>query len=1125
VAAGTAVVGVVAAPASATPSQVGSGGVHIYRSHLTAAQIARYSKNANKRVIVLLRNQIPRTLGGGAAGLNIRSAALARAQAPIANELRSLRAANITQYHFINAVSGTLSSLEVKRLKQNPAVRAVVPDRKVLLPKAADTGSSARSSAVNPVNKTKGICGTAKKPLLEPEALRQMNAVTFHHGIDGKGVKIAVFPDGLDPNLKDFIRKNGSHAIFDYRDFTGDGPNAVTSGGEAFGDASSLISQGRFTYDLSKEVNPNLPLPKNCDIRIRGVAPGASLAVMKVFSTEFSTNSTILQGLDWAVSHDHVNIISQSFGGNPIPQTGTDPVSVFDQDAVKHGITVLASTGDAGITNTVGSPASVGNGVIGVGGTSSFRSHAQVSEHGYQLGHDKGWENNNVATISSTGFTNYGPNTVDITAVADGGWADCSPNINRYVGCANIFGADSGAPPIELFGGTSESCPLTAGVAALVIQAYRSTHKGTTPAPRLVKRILMSTATDLGAPAQEQGAGQVNAARAVALARSIKGSTAKRSGHNLLVSPNKIETTAAPNTTQTRQVTVTNDGSTARRVTPVVKHFSAPATVLNTTVNLDSTSANPKTFTYWLDGSDEPYVEKDFTVPAGNQRLDVRFGFPQTGVHAGQEVFLVLFDPHGKLAQDSDPQGPSGFGEDDVQNPIAGTWRAILFSRPFSDKYSGPISLKATVQKNLRIPASVSPTSARIPAGAARKFTVKFKTAAQPGDRSAAVHFGSGIGALPILTRATIPVTAGSAGRFSGTLTTGNGRMALPSQELPYQFDVPANVKDIDVDLHVVRPGYSLIATLIPPNRDPVDSQSTLFVDETQSGTPESDTQTAHLSWANPNKGRWEIDIATLGGSGSGRTSSRFHGTVAFNTVHVTSSGVPHKASTVITAGQQRTAHVTVTNTGASPEIYYIDPRENNRTTYSLGFFTDPNGTIPLSGDVPQAAVPPETSSFTMVMTSPKKIDFTVSPAFGTPEILSTTGKTAVAGITGSPEASEWGGAPNLIGPFSSPAPSTTFSAAAFGTTHTINDDIAATGGNLWDSTADPNGPNQFSPSDAVVVPPGQSTTLTVQIQPNSDEVGEVISGHLSVQTWSPVTIGSDHLVNIPYKYTVGPES
>src|SRR5206468_905968 len=73
---------------------------------------------------------------------------------------------------------------------------------------------------------------------------------------------------------------------------------------------------------------------------------------------------------------------------------------------------------------------------------------------------------------------------------------------------------------IQQFGGTSQSAPLTAGAAALVIQAYKDTHHGARPSPDLVKRLLTSTATDLGHPASEQGAGEVDALAAVRAARS-----------------------------------------------------------------------------------------------------------------------------------------------------------------------------------------------------------------------------------------------------------------------------------------------------------------------------------------------------------------------------------------------------------------------------------------------------------------------------------------------------------------------------------------------------------------------------------------------------------------------------
>ena len=178
----------------------------------------------------------------------------------------------------------------------------------------------------------------------------------------------------------------------------------MTGGEEAFGDASSIISQGNQTFDLSGEVNADHPLPPGCTIKIEGVAPGASLAVMKVFGdTNFAFNSEILQGLDWAVSQDHVNVLSESFGGNPVPNPGNDPIAVFDQDAVNAGITVVVSSGDAGVTNTIGSPA-VDPGVISAGATTDYRLYQQTTSYGIQCG-GGGWLSDQISGLSSSGVT------------------------------------------------------------------------------------------------------------------------------------------------------------------------------------------------------------------------------------------------------------------------------------------------------------------------------------------------------------------------------------------------------------------------------------------------------------------------------------------------------------------------------------------------------------------------------------------------------------------------------------------------------------------------------------------------------------------------------------------------
>src|SRR5215475_3210449 len=380
-----------------------------YLSALTPQQIQSLSADANQKVIVLLRNQHPEAPGATA----VRRSRLASDESPITKELSQLHAGHLHSYSFVNAVSATISTAEANRLRQDPAVAAVVPDTQVQAPASTPQIVAAPAAVASGLNSSTAAATTTEgsgtpadacpsnpaQPILEPEALQSMN-VDFgpggppaaHSLADGTGVKVAVFPDGLDPNIPDFRRNGGTgpSAIFDYQDFSGEGVNGVTGGGEAFGDASSIISQGNQTFDLSGEVNPAHPLPPGCTIKIEGVAPGASLAVMKVFGdTNFAFNSEILQGIDYAINVDHVDILSESFGGNPIPNPGTDPIAIADEDAVAAGLTVVVSRGDAGGTNTIGSPA-VDPDVISAGATTDYRLYQQTTSYGIQLG-GGGW--------------------------------------------------------------------------------------------------------------------------------------------------------------------------------------------------------------------------------------------------------------------------------------------------------------------------------------------------------------------------------------------------------------------------------------------------------------------------------------------------------------------------------------------------------------------------------------------------------------------------------------------------------------------------------------------------------------------------------------------------------------
>src|SRR6476660_648222 len=164
---------------------------------------------------------------------------------------------------------------------------------------AAASGSLHREGRALASSPTQQICpNNPAVPLVEPEARDVMNIDAAQQIVNGTGIKVGIIADGIDVNLPDLIRTGGQHVVFDYQDFSGFGTSAPTDGRQAFLAAGMIASQGQQIYDLSGFVNPAHPLPPGCNIKIKGIAPGSSLAVANLSGPNAGFfNSTIIQAV------------------------------------------------------------------------------------------------------------------------------------------------------------------------------------------------------------------------------------------------------------------------------------------------------------------------------------------------------------------------------------------------------------------------------------------------------------------------------------------------------------------------------------------------------------------------------------------------------------------------------------------------------------------------------------------------------------------------------------------------------------------------------------------------------------------------------------------------------------
>ncbi len=1097
---------------------------HGKRPLLSAAQVKRLSAKADKRSIIIFKDQLGR-LPATRSNTSARVRAALASQAGVRGELTQLRAKNVRSFTLINAMSATLSSAEVKHLQANPAIRAVVPDSLRHFSSlgsgpgpalGAMAGKSSHATSTGPQQ----VCPTdPSKPLIEPEAREVMNVGAAEQLADGSGVKVGILADGIDPNNPDLIRANGQPVIFDYQDFSGFGTNAPTDGREAFLDAGMIASQGNQTYDLSGFVNPAHPLPTGCNIKIEGIAPGASLAVANLQgSGPGFFNSTILAAIQWLVEQDHVNILNESIGSNPIPNTEDDPVALADQAAVAAGITVVASSGDSGPFNNIGSPATT-PGVIAVGGTTTYRVYRQTTRYGTQLSSTSdpsrgGWEDNNITALSSDGFTQFNPSTVDVVAPGDRGWTLCSRDTAHFTGCIDI---DKGAhpPPIWAAGGTSASAPETSGTAALVINAYEKTHNGQAPSPQLVQQIIVSTAQDLGAPADRQGAGLVDTLKAVQLAETINGGSQPQ-GNSLLVRQSSLSATVDAGQTPRFNVNVTNEGTSPQTVTPSIIGAGQQTSDDTGSVTLDSTSPT------FIDGegNTDSYATHQFTVPSGADYLTGDISW--TALATGGAVYETLFNPEGQVAAYSLlGTNQSGFGHVEVRQPEAGTWTAVIFTLDTpGTQYTGDVQFDYATQQ-FQSAGSVFPSSRTLRPGQSANFRVSVP-AGQAGDESFRLHLGTGSstdGSIPIIVRSLVPISH-EGGTFSGNLT-GGASPGQSGQTFTYQFHVPWGRPSLNLAFQMPDTNYGVQGSLVDPNGQPVDVQNTNQRLTPFGTSPEQFIYgpTMQFFRGHPQGGLWTV-VFNVNVPVNGQLSEPYTGTISFDPPEVSSSGIPSSRHMRLRAGQPVTATINVTNTGNSPKDYLADVRLDHRVPQLLAGADTNDVPLPLSFVAqPNWLVPPGTNGLATVAQATLPITMDTGFAFGDPDFSGPSfGNAAVnrlfapevapGAFFATPEATNPDGADGL-------PPGSSVNLAALANTFPFNGDVTTSTGDIWEQSVNPDAP--YTP---LTLQPGQSGTITVTFTPSGHHDHRV-DGFIGVDTWNEFTFTGDEVTTIPYEYKV----
>jgi len=397
------------------------------------------------------------------------------------DEIRNHGIKIIAKSRWFNGVSAYLTQAQLDVVRKLDCVGDVL-----LLQRSVMKGSQDISPVNVTINDFQGVSdqGSSKLKYNYGKSFSQLNQINvpqLHNlGITGKGVKIASFDSGFEWRDHEALRNLNITAEYD---FINEDYNTANEPGQAYVDVKEQSMHGTATLS-------NLAGFK--EGKLIGPAFGSEIVLGK---TEYTPTETpmeedfYLEAAEWAEALG-VDVITSSLGyRNFDPEYAKNSYKYEDfngdvaittlagKRAAYLGVVVIASNGNYHQTMppSIGSPAD-GDSIIGVGAVSI---------------------NGDIANFSSNGPTADGRIKPDVCALGVGNLCALSKQM-CYI--------DSG---YTYMNGTSFSCPITAGVVALLLSAHPELT------PMQVRDALRMTANRSSNPDNTYGWGLIDALAAL----------------------------------------------------------------------------------------------------------------------------------------------------------------------------------------------------------------------------------------------------------------------------------------------------------------------------------------------------------------------------------------------------------------------------------------------------------------------------------------------------------------------------------------------------------------------------------------------------------------------------------